>query len=80
MLSIRPATMHDAVLLKTLVHEMAEYDRSNLVYEKEDLMIAGTGKYPGYNFYRVSGMEISGKGKGEAENERPPVDVRSLLP
>jgi NADH-quinone oxidoreductase subunit I len=61
-------------------YEMAEYERKNLVYEKEDLMIAGTGKYPGYNFYRVAGMEISGKGKGEAENERPPVDVRSLLP
>jgi NADH-quinone oxidoreductase subunit I len=61
-------------------YEMAEYDRNNLVYEKEDLMISGTGKYPGYNFYRVSGMEIGGKGKGEAENERPPVDVRSLLP
>ena len=61
-------------------YEMAEYDRANLVYEKEDLLISGTGKYPGYNFYRVSGMEISGKGKGEAENERPPVDVRSLLP
>ncbi|HET6450001.1 MAG TPA: NADH-quinone oxidoreductase subunit NuoI [Spirochaetia bacterium] len=61
-------------------YEMAEYDRANLVYEKEDLLISGTGKQPGYNFYRVSGMEISGKKKGEAENERPPSDVRSLLP
>jgi len=61
-------------------YEMAEYERKNLVYEKEDLLISGTGKYPGYNFYSVSGMEISGKGKGEAENERPPVDLRSLLP
>jgi len=61
-------------------YEMAEYQRKNLVYEKEDLLISGTGKYPGYNFYRVSGMEIGGKAKGEAENERPPVDVRSLLP
>ena len=31
---------------------MSEYHRRNLVYEKEDLMINGTGKYPGYNFYR----------------------------
>jgi NADH-quinone oxidoreductase subunit I len=60
--------------------EMAEYRRKNLVYEKEDLLISGTGKYPGYSFYRVAGVEIHGKGKGEAENERPPVDVRSLLP
>jgi NADH-quinone oxidoreductase subunit I len=59
---------------------MAEYRRENLVYEKEDLLIAGTGKRPGYNFYRVSGLAIAGKDKGEAENERNPVDVRSLLP
>ena len=60
--------------------EMCEYERPNLVYEKEDLTIAGPGKYPGYNFYRVAGLAIGGKGKGEAENETPPVDVRSLIP
>ena len=59
---------------------MAEYERKNLVYEKEDLLISGTGKYPGYNFYRVSGVSVGGKDKGESENERPPVDVRGLLP
>lgn len=61
-------------------YEMGEYQRSNLVYEKDDLLISGQGKYPGYNFYRVAGLAIGGKDKGEAENERPPVDVRSLLP
>jgi NADH-quinone oxidoreductase subunit I len=60
--------------------EMGEYKRKNLVYEKEDLMISGTGKYPGYNFYRVAGLAIDGKKKGEAENESPPVDVKSLMP
>jgi len=60
--------------------EMGEYNRHNLVYEKEDLLISGPGKYPGYNFYRVAGLAIAGKDKGEAENERPPVDVRTLLP
>ncbi len=60
--------------------EMAEYERKNLVYEKEHLLISGPGKYPGYNFYRVSGMAFQGKDKGEAENERPPVDVRDLAP
>ena len=60
--------------------EMAEYDRQNLVYEKEHLLIDGPGKYPGYNFYRVAGLEISGKKKGEAEREDPPVNVRSLMP
>jgi NADH-quinone oxidoreductase subunit I len=60
--------------------EYAEYQRQNLVYEKEDLLISGPGKYPEYNFYRVAGMSISGKDKGTAENEAPPVDIRSLLP
>lgn len=60
--------------------EMGEYVRQNLVYEKEDLLISGPGKYPGYNFYRVAGLAVGGKGKGEAENEEPPVDVKSLLP
>src|SRR5512138_648410 len=60
--------------------EMSEYQRVNLVYEKKDLLISGTGKYPGYNYYRVAGLAIGGKDKGEAENEMPPVDVRGLLP
>ncbi|HJU04631.1 MAG TPA: NADH-quinone oxidoreductase subunit NuoI [Nitrospiraceae bacterium] len=60
--------------------EQGEYRRPNMVYEKEDLLISGTGKYPGYNFYRVSGVKIGDKDKGEAENEAAPVDVRSLLP
>ena len=60
--------------------EMSEYDRRNMVYEKEHLLVDGQGKDPGYNFYRVAGLAIGGKGKGEAENEAPPVDVRSLLP
>lgn len=60
--------------------EMGEYDRQNLVYEKEDLLISGPGKYPGYNFYRVAGVAIGGKDKGEARGERPPVDVRQLMP
>ena len=59
---------------------MAEYDRQNLVYEKEDLLISGEGKYHGYNFYRVAGLKIGGKDKGEAENEEKPIDIKSLLP
>lgn len=60
--------------------EMAEYDRQNLVYEKEDLLIDGPGKYPGYNYWRVSGVKIGGKDKGEAENELPPEDLHRLTP
>ncbi len=61
-------------------YELCEYNRQNLVYEKEHLLISGTGKVPGYNFYRVAGMSIAGKDKGQAQNEAPPVDVKGLLP
>lgn len=61
-------------------YEMSEYSRPNMVYEKEDLLIDGEGKYHGYHFYKVAGLAIKGKDKGEAENEQPPIDVRSLLP
>jgi NADH-quinone oxidoreductase subunit I len=60
--------------------EMGEYSRQNLVYEKEDLLINGPGKVPGYNFYRVAGLSIAGKGKGEAVNEKPPEDLHTLMP
>jgi NADH-quinone oxidoreductase subunit I len=60
--------------------EMSEYRREDLVYEKEHLTINGCGKYPDYNYYRVAGLSIGGKDKGEAEKEKPPVDVHNLLP
>jgi NADH-quinone oxidoreductase subunit I len=60
--------------------EMSEYRRQNMVYEKEDLLIDGEGKYHGYNYWRVSGMAIEGKGKGESEREDLPIDIKNLLP
>jgi NADH-quinone oxidoreductase subunit I len=60
--------------------EMGEYDRSKLVYEREDLLISGSGKYPAYSFYRHAGVAIAGKDKGEAVDEQPPVDLKELLP
>jgi len=60
--------------------EYAEYDRTSMVYEKEHLLIDGPGKYHDYSFWRIAGKAIAGKDKGEAERERPPEDVRSLLP
>jgi NADH-quinone oxidoreductase subunit I len=59
--------------------ELAEYDRQNMVYEKEHLLINGEGKYPGYNFYKEAGVDMGVKSKGEGENEEPPTDVRSLI-
>src|ERR1700691_1314685 len=52
--------------------EMGENKRKNLVYEKADLKIQARGKNPDHNFYRVSGLTIPGKDKGEAERERKP--------
>jgi NADH-quinone oxidoreductase subunit I len=60
--------------------EMGEYRRANLVYEKEDLLIDGSGKYPGYSYWKVAGVAIDGKDKGQAQNESPPVDLHRLLP
>ena len=60
--------------------EMGEYDRQQLVYEKEDLLINGPGKDHDYHFYKVAGMAIGGKDKGQAQNEEAPEDVRTLLP
>jgi len=60
--------------------EMAEYRRKDFIYEKEDLLISGTGKVPGYNFYRVAGIAIGGKDKGKGEQDLPPSDTRDLLP
>jgi NADH-quinone oxidoreductase subunit I len=60
--------------------EMGEFHRQNLVYEKQDLLIDGPGKHPGYNYWRIAGVQIGGKDKGEAAHEAPPVDVHSLLP
>src|SRR5215203_6569415 len=52
--------------------EMGEYKRQNLVFEKEELLIDSEGKYPGYNFYKVAGIEAGVKAKGEGEQEEKP--------
>ncbi len=60
--------------------ELCEARRNELVYEKDDLLVDGPGKYPDYDFWRHAGVAIPGKDKGDAADERPPVDVKSLLP
>jgi NADH-quinone oxidoreductase subunit I len=60
--------------------EMAEFNRQNMVYEKEHLLINGEGKYHGYNFYKNAGVEIGVKRKGEGDEEEPPADIRDLMP
>ena len=46
---------------------------------KKNMLINSTGKYPDYNFYRVAGLAIGGKDKGDAENEAPPVDLHQPI-
>lgn len=53
---------------------------ADFIYEKEALLIDGTGKHPHYNFYRHSGVTLSNKDKGAGLNEKAPVNVRSNLP
>lgn len=60
--------------------EMSDFKRKDLVYEKSDLFIAGPGKYTEYDFYQFSGVKISEKNKGNAQNESNPVDVKNILP
>ncbi len=60
--------------------EICEYERPNLVYETEHLLISGTGKYPDYNFYKEAGKDVGVKAKGEGEREQQPIDIKSLLP
>ena len=62
-------------------YEMSEYNRQNLVYNKEDLLISGQGKYHGYSYWQQSGVSIKGKNNGEgAQDRNPPVDIKSLMP
>jgi NADH-quinone oxidoreductase subunit I len=60
--------------------EIAEWHRDALVYEKQDLLIAGEGKVRGYRYWSVAGKAIAGKDKGEAEHEAPPIDLKGLRP
>jgi GNAT superfamily N-acetyltransferase len=48
MLSIRPATVNDATLLKTLIRELAEYERLSheVVITEEDVLRDGFGARP----------------------------------
>ncbi len=60
-------------------YEICKRDVMDLVFEKEDLLVAHGGKDARYNFYRHAGIGVT-QPRGEGAEERPPVDVRGLLP
>jgi GNAT superfamily N-acetyltransferase len=49
MLSIRSATANDAALLKTLIHEMADYERDAATITERDLLRDGFGRQPKFH-------------------------------
>lgn len=57
--------------------ELSEFKRKDLIYEKEDLLISGPGKYPKYSFYDISGVSLS---KKENKKQNTPIDVKDLMP
>jgi len=48
--------------------------------KKECLLNNGIGKYHDYNFYHHSGIKVGDKCNGQAEQERPPIDIKGLMP
>ena len=60
--------------------ENVQQDILTLVFEKNDLLVDGTGKDPSYNFYDHAGVTTAARDKGEHLNETPPVNVKSNLP
>ncbi|WWP02204.1 MAG: NADH-quinone oxidoreductase subunit NuoI [Candidatus Dasytiphilus stammeri] len=59
--------------------EMGEFNRKELVYEKEDLLISGPGKYLDYNFYHISGVNLNDS-TSDTKKKTISVDIKSLLP
>ncbi|CAL4319451.1 NADH-quinone oxidoreductase subunit I [Buchnera aphidicola (Periphyllus testudinaceus)] len=60
--------------------ELSEYKRQDLIYEKEDLLISGPGKYPDYDFYKYSGVSIKEPKNINKNKKTNTVDLKSLLP
>src|ERR1700745_4210513 len=65
MIRIRPATVHDAALLRTMIRELAEYGQELqwVTIREEDLARAGFGEHPRF---RAFVSEWEGKPAGYA--------------
>jgi len=60
--------------------ELGEFKRQDLVYEKEDLLILGQGKYPDYNFYKFSGVKLEKEKSDDLKYKDNRIDIKTLLP
>jgi len=60
-------------------YEFCKYDVLDTVYEKDDLLVDGTGKHPDYNFYRHAGVGVVNP-KGGNPDEYGPVDIKGNMP
>lgn len=60
--------------------ELGEFKRKDLVYEKEDLLILGQGKYPDYNFYKFSGVQLKNSKMDNLKYQDNRIDIKTLLP
>ena len=65
MLSIRPATVHDAALLSSMIHELAEFEHlgHEVSITEEDILREGFGQQPKF---RVVIAEWGGEAVGYA--------------
>ncbi|MXP56098.1 NADH-quinone oxidoreductase subunit NuoI [Pantoea sp. Mhis] len=69
-----------AAIQLTSDFELAEFKRQDLVYEKEDLLISGQGKYVGYDFYHITNTPDKLKKKHDLKKDNNSVDIKTLLP
>jgi NADH-quinone oxidoreductase subunit I len=60
-------------------YEFCSHSILDLIYEKEDLLVSHGGKNREYDFYRHAGVG-GPEDKGTHINEKPPVDIRSVMP
>jgi NADH-quinone oxidoreductase subunit I len=60
-------------------YEFGSHSLLDLVYEKEDLLVNHGGRDSEYDFYSHAGIGAREE-KGSHINEKPPVDVRSIMP
>lgn len=60
--------------------ELSDFQRKDLVYEKKDLLISGTGKYSKYNFYKRSGVSLNRNNSVNKDKNTNFIDVKKILP